>query len=181
MRSFDALCVASEAVGADGSRFQFLHGSIAPGWVFVSRRGEVKLGGFGFGCIKPERQRGLDEMIAAPEQLLGCQGETASIDIFQVGLLLHRMLFASGFVSEALARILGQVSGEAVAPTALPRTDPQLEILRHLLAEQPENRFASIHDVREAVDAVTPRGEPESEARAWLARQAAVRDGEIDP
>jgi eukaryotic-like serine/threonine-protein kinase len=165
----EALSGASAAVGLDGTRFAFLHGDIRPRWVFASRSGEVKLGGFGFGYIKPERQRELDEMSSAPEQLLGDQGETAQVDIFQVGLVLHRMLFASEFVSEALARIV-EVLGRAVAPSAIPVTDPALDqFLRRLLAERPEDRFSSIKEVRAAIESILPRGEWESEARASLA------------
>ena len=130
----------------------------------------MKLGGFGFGFIKPERQRRLNEMIAAPEVLLGSDAETAQSDIFQVGLLLHRMLCGSEFVSEALARIVGKVSGRAVAPTVVRAADPALErLLRRLLAERPEDRFSSVHEVRAAIDAILPHGASESEAaRAWL-------------
>jgi eukaryotic-like serine/threonine-protein kinase len=176
----EALCVASEAVGLDGTRFVFLHGAIAPRWIFASRAGEVKLGGFGLGYLKPERPRGLHETISAPEQLSGSDGETAASDIFQVGLVLFRMLFASDFVSAALARILGHESGRPVGPTALPATDPPLDrLLRQLLAERPEERFASIHEVRAAVEAALPRGDAERDARAWLAtRVERVLDSE---
>ncbi len=170
----DALCVASEAVGLDGSPFEFLHGCISPRWVFVSRRGEVKLGGFGFGYIKPERERGLDDVICAPEQLRGGD-QTAQTDMFQVGLLLHRMLFGSEFVSEGLARVRAKVAGHGVATaTVTPYADPQLEkLLRRLLAERPEDRFASITEVRDAIRSLAG-AEATSEGHRWLAAHASI-------
>jgi serine/threonine-protein kinase len=163
----DALCAASSLKAADGRPFELVHGAIAPRWVLVSRLGDVKLGGFGIGYLKPERRSGYDESIWSPERLLGVPDATAQSDLFQVGLVLHRMLFGVDYVSQAQARIREAVTRRDVARSVLPETEPRLDaLLRLLLAERPQDRFATHARAREALAAVTAEG---PEVRAWLA------------
>ena len=166
----DALSASSKALDREGRPFDFVHGSIAPRWVLVSRAGDVKLAGFGMGYLKPERALGFDESIWSPERLLGVPEATPQSDQFQVGLVLHRLLFASDYVSQAQARIREAVTRRGVARTVLPSTaDPTLDLfLKTLLAERPQDRFTT-HERARAALAPLLRAELAPEARAWLA------------
>lgn len=153
-----ALCAASESVGLDGSPFCYSHEAICPRWVFVSRSGAVKLGGFGFGFLKPEAPRRPEQVFATPGSWLGAPEEGRRIDLYQVGLLIHRMLHGTDFVSQARARILKAANGLDIAPTVFSGADAPLEdLLRGFLAERPEDRFGSISLARSALESMTPK------------------------
>ena len=163
----DALAAASHVVGGNGRPFELVHGSIAPRWVLVSRLGDVKLGGFGIGYLKPERRSGYDESIWSPERLLGVPDATAQSDLFQVGLVLHRLLVGVDYVSQAQARIMEAVTRRNVARSVLPEIEPRLDtFLRLLLAERPQDRFATPARAMEALAAITADG---PDVRSWLA------------
>ena len=166
----EALCASSRALDREGRPFDFVHGSLGPRWVLVSRAGEVKLAGFGVGYLKPERQVGFDESIWSPERLLGVPEATPQSDQFQVGLVLHRLLFAADYVSQAQARIREAVTRRGVVRSVLPSTSlPALDLfVRTLLAERPQDRFATHERARAALLPLL-RAEGEPNARDWLA------------
>ncbi len=177
----DALAYAHEgARAADGSPLAFVHGRVAPRHVFVSPRGAVKLGGFGFASLKPERPKGPDaaphfDESLAPELLRGEPSEP-SADLFGLGYVLHQMLFGAPFVSRAYARFRAVLEACTDAPPAPPPdAGPHLEpLLRSLLAERPEDRPASAAAARDAIDLAIDRlglrDATRAAAGAWVAR-----------
>lgn len=178
----DALA-AAHALSLDGKECSVLHSALAPRCVFVSREGVVKLSGFVTGRIKPESppmefDRSMADQIEArlnaapqwaPEQLRG-EESTRQSDAFLVGALLHSMLFGVDYVSKTMAAMRATKRS-----TTLSHDDPHSPVLRRLLAERPDERFQSMDDVRQALDALSPREESNDPllARTWLAARAA--------
>jgi tRNA A-37 threonylcarbamoyl transferase component Bud32 len=92
----------------------------------------------------------------SPEQARGRNAEVGpASDIFSLGTIFYEMLTGyPPFQGQSLTELLSQViSSEPSPPTALrPEVDPSLEaICLKMLAKRPQDRFASMRDVADAI------------------------------
>ena len=161
------VCAALEY--AHGRRLEgsarYFHGFLTPASVLVSYEGEVRVRGFGVwpsgireaGGATPD-----EEGYLSPEQVAGGPGDVRS-DVWAVGTLLFEMLTGrraheDGGREQAAARIAqARMKNAAGEDDALPR--PIAEILKKALAADPAGRFAEIHEMRKAVDALLFSGD----------------------
>ena len=143
---------------------RYFHGFVTPANVLVSYEGEVRLRGFGYW---PARVRELgavsesDALYLAPEQAAGGAGDSKS-DSFSVGALLFEMLTGQPLQEPGKPFDPARVTGARLqSPTtdddAIPK--PIREILQKSLAAAPAARYAEIHEMRKAVDALLFSGD----------------------
>jgi serine/threonine protein kinase len=135
-----ALAYAHEARDPVGQPMAVVHCDVSPSNVFISRRGEIKLGDFGVAQTAAVRE-GLGGQGAfgkvrylAPEQIRG-EPPTPRVDLFALGAVLFELLtnepaFPGSDVNEVGQRIL---RGEVRAPSAL-RTEVPDALDRLVLA-----------------------------------------------
>jgi TonB family protein len=162
-----ALMVASRVASAleylhgkkDDSGTKLFHGLLTPSKVVVSYDGEVKLKGLGLWSALREAEllEPAERLYLAPEQA-GTAGDPRS-DVYALGLILLHALTGrapdGGDPRMALAEAkVVNVSGEA-SPV------PKLlaETLGRALAEDPADRYASMADMRKAIDTLLFSGD----------------------
>ncbi|HEY3358753.1 MAG TPA: protein kinase [Polyangia bacterium] len=93
----DALDYAHRAVSATGQPLGIVHRDISPSNVFISRRGDVKLGDFGIARVTERTSKTQAGTLKgkygymSPEQVIGGDLDGRS-DIFSVGIVLAEML-----------------------------------------------------------------------------------------
>jgi TonB family protein len=162
-----ALMVASRVASAleylhgkkDDSGTKLFHGLLTPSRIVVSYDGEVKLKGLGLWTALREAEllEPAERLYLAPEQAGGA-GDPRS-DVYALGLIMLHALTGSapdgGDPRMALAEAkVVNVSGEA-APV------PKLlaETLGRALAEDPAARYASMADMRKAIDTLLFSGD----------------------
>jgi len=162
-----ALMVASRVASAleylhgkkDDSGTKLFHGLLTPSRIVVSYDGEVKLKGLGLWTALREAEllEPAERLYLAPEQA-GAIGDPRS-DVYALGLIMLHALTGSapdgGDPRMALAEAkVVNVSGEA-APV------PKLlaETLGRALAEDPAARYASMADMRKAIDTLLFSGD----------------------
>jgi serine/threonine protein kinase len=157
------ICEALEYIHQQG----FVYRDLKPGNVLIETRGFqsfVKLMDFGLA-----RPRGMPYLpnesslagsffYLAPELIAGAPADVPS-DLYALGVTLYEMITGrvpfSDFDEQT---VLAQHSKEAITPLSRSRADvpPALEaIVLRLLAKNPEERFASAHEVHQALEQVT--------------------------
>ena len=161
-----ALMVASRAASAleylhskkdDAGRALF-HGLLAPSRLVVAFDGEVKIKGLGLWPALAETSLlpASDRARLAPEQADGA-GDARS-DVYALGLVMLEALSGcapAGDPLEALtAARVASVSGES---SPLPK--PLGELLSRALAKDPAGRFASVAEMRKAIDTLLFSGD----------------------
>jgi serine/threonine-protein kinase len=158
----DALDYAHSRTGADGQRLGVVHRDVSPSNIFISRRGDVKLGDFGIARATEKQRRSKTQAgtlkgkygYMAPEQVAGAPVDGRA-DLFAVGIVLAEMLmgrrlFTAGNDLDVLLM---------VRDARLDRLDrygaeiaPKLRALvGTLLARNPEARFATAGAARDAL------------------------------
>ena len=163
-----ALMVASRVASAleylhgkkDDSGTKLFHGLLAPSRIVVSYDGEVKLKGLGLwpALREAELLEAAERAYTAPEQAAGGAGDPRS-DVYALGLILLHALTGRApdgrdpRVALAEAKVVN-VSGEA-SPV------PKLlaETLGRALADDPAARYASMADMRKAIDTLLFSGD----------------------
>jgi TonB family protein len=163
-----ALMVASRTASAleylhgkkDDAGASLFHGLLAPRHLAVAFDGEVKLKGLGLwpalrgSELLPEAERAF----LAPEQSQGGAGDARS-DVYSLGrVLLASITLAPPDGRDPLATL---AEARLIAPTgeAGPVPKPLADLLRRALAADPEARYASIADMRKAVDTLLFSGD----------------------
>ncbi|HXU74362.1 MAG TPA: protein kinase [Polyangia bacterium] len=95
----DALDYAHSQRGADGQPLGIVHRDVSPSNVFISRRGDVKLGDFGIARATEKQRQSKTQAgtlkgkygYMAPEQVVGGEIDGRA-DLFAVGIVLSEML-----------------------------------------------------------------------------------------
>ena len=136
-----------------------VHGLLTPGRLVVAFDGEVKVKGLGLwpalgatDLLKPEERAYL-----APEQAKG-QAEPRS-DVYALGLvLLEALLGQPPDGSDPLLHVTAaRIASPGGDPVPLPK--PLSALLRRSLGREPAARFASVAEMRKAIDAMLFSGD----------------------
>ena len=151
MRIAIAICDALEYIHAHG----IVHGDIRPENVMVGAGDHIKLIDFG-GAVKAGARRltltrlsqviGTSEYVS-PEELKGKRGDARS-DIYALGVMLYEML--TGKMPFQGTEPYDRLMNYPIPPREIdPAISPQLqEVIYRALEREPQNRYASAHDLR---------------------------------
>jgi len=147
-----------------------IHRDIKPDNIFVSKRGDYKLGDFGIARQVERTMSGLSKKgtytYMAPEVFTG-QDYGASVDTYSLGIVMYRLLnknrtpFLPPFPKPILpndrdASLQRRMRGEAIP--AIAGVDPALnDIILKACAFDRKGRFATAADMRQAIEAYIAR------------------------
>jgi serine/threonine-protein kinase len=130
-----------------------LHLDLKPGNILVGKNGKVKLLDFGIATVITSTNQSQlafvgTPLIASPEQIAGGQ-LTAATDVFQLGMLLHKLLTGKFPYKDTPASgegITGKNLREKIAQREISSTlNYELKaILQKCLEEDPEQRYAGV-------------------------------------
>lgn len=133
-----------------------LHLDLKPTNILIDKNGQVKLLDFGIATAITSGTGGQrpfvgTPMIAAPEQLKG-SGLTAATDVFQLGMLLHKLITGKYPVSDAVNLSEGFTRFNPEKLIRDPEISPEIgaelrAIIGKCLFLNPEERYASLSDL----------------------------------
>lgn len=158
----DALDYSHSQRGADGQPLGIVHRDVSPSNVFISRRGDVKLGDFGIARATEKQRQSKTQAgtlkgkygYMAPEQVIGGDIDGRA-DLFAVGIVLSEMLMGRRLftapndldvllmVRDARLDRLNRYGGDI--PPALRK------ILDRVLARDPESRYPTAGALRDTL------------------------------
>ena len=154
------LSYAHRKCDVTGMPLRIVHRDVSPQNVLISFAGEVKI--VDFGIAKAALRSGNTEVgvikgkyyYMSPEQAWGDEVDHRS-DIFSAGIVLHELLTGEMlYQEENLPKLLDRVRKAEILPPSRKRQDvpPELdEILMRAVARQPEDRWATAHDLAQAL------------------------------
>jgi serine/threonine-protein kinase len=185
-----AKSLAIFAQAADGLAYAHskgvIHRDIKPANIMVTPSGLVKIMDFGIARLRDSQRMTRDGQIVgtlaymAPEQLRGEQADERS-DLYSLAMVLYEMLTGSPPFAAASEYELIQAQMNAKPQRLhdlLPDADPRIEkALLRALAKKPSQRFASIAEFKNALDADAPR----PRIRGSLHRTAHTLAGRASP
>jgi serine/threonine-protein kinase len=158
----DALDYAHSQRGADGQPLGIVHRDVSPSNVFISRRGDVKLGDFGIARATEKQRQSKTQAgtlkgkygYMAPEQVVGGEIDGRA-DLFAVGIVLSEMLMGRRLftapndldvllmVRDARLDRLNRYGGDI--PPGLRK------ILDRILARDPDTRYPTAGALRDTL------------------------------
>jgi eukaryotic-like serine/threonine-protein kinase len=158
----DALDYSHSQRGADGQPLGIVHRDVSPSNVFISRRGDVKLGDFGIARATEKQRQSKTQAgtlkgkygYMAPEQVIGGDIDGRA-DLFAVGIVLSEMLMGRRLftapndldvllmVRDARLDRLNRYGGDI--PPALRK------ILDRILARDPDTRYPTAGALRDTL------------------------------
>jgi len=160
MEVLDALDYAHNATDAEGRPMYLVHRDISPSNIFVSKRGDVKLGDFGIAHAEQRESKTQAGTLKgkygymSPEQVLGAALDRRS-DLFALGIVLAEMfmgrrLFTARNDLDVLLMVRdGQTGRLDKYASDLPA--PLLAIVRKALQKDPAQRFPTAMAFRDAL------------------------------
>jgi len=181
-----ALAAIHAARHAEGNRLDLVHGDVTPTNIYLSTKGETKLGDFGAALATQTEsgaERGLRGKMgyAAPELMLG-QPADGRADQFALGVILGEMLVGGPVFSGdgELARLLAMRDGHhKPLLAAADRIDSALlAIVVRTLSPNPEDRFENCDQLASALEPFEGCGEeptPETELQQFVSWAREVR------
>jgi eukaryotic-like serine/threonine-protein kinase len=158
----DALDYAHSQRGADGQPLGIVHRDVSPSNVFISRRGDVKLGDFGIARATEKQRQSKTQAgtlkgkygYMAPEQVVG-GGIDGRADLFAVGIVLAEMLMGRRlFTAPNDLDVLLMVRDARLDRLNRYGTDippPLRKILDRILSRDPETRYATAGALRDVL------------------------------
>jgi serine/threonine protein kinase len=188
--SFKGACnlITHVANGLERAAGFMPHGGLNPAAIWVNKAGRVKVGELGLGRTIPSLARrgapngGPDHVYSAPEVLAGVAPSSAA-DVYSLGILLYEV-------------VTGQLPSSPFKPLSQAGADvpPVVDaILAKAFAQQPEARFATPMELRDALAAALAGGAPKLApvgqssaaagsvaAAAGAPRQAAVQQAQVE-
>jgi serine/threonine-protein kinase len=164
------LC-ACEAI-AEAHRFGIVHRDIKPKNLFLARRagGLPVLKVLDFGLAKVDIREdpsitGSQDIFGspaymAPEQMRSAKDVDARADIWALGVTLYELIAGEGpFEAPSVPEICAMVLKEAPPPLRAKRADVTAElakVVHRCLAKDPDDRYATILDLAEALEPFAP-------------------------
>jgi hypothetical protein len=155
----DAVCIAGQLLAALAHAHErgVCHGAISPASVFLTSRGEAKLADFGSVAAGgtnpalPADDSGGPGYIA-PERYLGAEADGRA-DLFAVGALLFQLLTGRPAYAGSPEQIAYRVCrGTTPLPSLVdPRWERYDRVVGRALAKDPDARFGSAHEFRDAL------------------------------
>jgi len=158
----DALDYAHSQRGPDGQPLGIVHRDVSPSNVFISRRGDVKLGDFGIARATEKQRQSKTQAgtlkgkygYMAPEQVVGGEIDGRA-DLFAVGIVLAEMLMGRRLftapndldvllmVRDARLDRLNRYGGDIPPPLR--------KILDRILARDPDTRYPTAGALRDTL------------------------------
>jgi eukaryotic-like serine/threonine-protein kinase len=163
----EVLRIAADVASALGHVHScgIVHRDVKPENLWITARGDIKLGDFGLSLADGECQPGAGASVEgtaayiAPEQALGAPADERS-DLYSLGALLCELLCAQPpFVSDdPEAALMAHLHTLPDAPSGQrPDVPPELdELVLSLLEKAPQNRPQAATDVIESLAAIRP-------------------------
>ena len=160
----NGLAYAHRRTDENGKEMHIVHCDVSPPNVLLSFEGEVKL--IDFGIAKSKQQLSITDPnvgfgkfgYMAPEQLVRGRKVDRRTDIYAAGVILYELLVGDRMVIQnegsdyrSLARMIasGKIDPPSKRDASVP---PELdELVMKAIAAEPENRFQTAEELREAV------------------------------
>jgi serine/threonine protein kinase len=153
----NALEYAHDMTDVNGNPLNVIHRDLSPSNIYLSLKGEVKLGDFGIARIDSSRYRQITMIpkgkfgYVAPEQVEGLPIDKRA-DIFAVGIVLAELLIGKKMFSGPSQLSIMLEIKDARLDTLEQNVDrvepPLLDILLGALARDPANRYGSAAEFR---------------------------------
>ena len=173
---------------AEAERLAVVHRDLKPANVMLASSGRVKVLDFGVAQRRPRPAAGADHPTqtsatvdvgsgfagtigyAAPEQMAGRPVDVRA-DLFSLGVMLYELICGERpFTGTNGAQILEAILTRDMPPFPNPARDPRLPVLenlvRRLLARHPEDRPATVADLRATFESIRLGARPASKAAA---------------
>jgi tetratricopeptide (TPR) repeat protein/predicted Ser/Thr protein kinase len=151
-----------------------VHCDIKPANVRVSAEDEVKIVDFGIALFQSSAMSRTGHLIGTPHYMAPEQVEGKAVDlradIFAVGAIAYELLaYRKAFEAESLAGVMSKIAQPGVTPdpSALPGADyPGLPaVVLKALAKDPAERYQSLEQMRDALEALVRQAAPRLLAR----------------
>ena len=151
-----------------------VHCDIKPANVRVSAEGEVKIVDFGIALFQSSAIAGTGRVAGTPHYMAPEQVEGKTVDrradIFSVGAIAYELLaYRKPFEAESLTGVMSKIAHDEVAPdaSALPGADyPGLPgVVLKAMAKDPAERYQSLEQMRDALEALVRQAAPRLLAR----------------
>jgi serine/threonine-protein kinase len=191
-RVADALDHAHRKRGADGAPLRVVHRDVSPANVLLGFDGSVKVIDFGIAeaSIRTRERAGVLRgkfAYMSPEMVRGLPVDRRS-DVFGLGIVLHELLTGERlFAAPSELAVMEKVRAAAVpSPTARNPAVPEAlsAVVLRALAPEPEARWGSAAELRDALvpwtHAGLPVGEPPAMARLLAGHFPAELRAELD-
>jgi eukaryotic-like serine/threonine-protein kinase len=158
----DALDFAHAKAGADGKLLGVVHRDVSPSNIFISRRGDVKLGDFGIARASEKERQSKTQAgtlkgkygYMAPEQVVGADVDGRA-DQFAVGIVLSEMLMGRRlFTAPNDLDVLLMVRDARLDRLEKHGADippPLRTVLNKILSRDPDGRFPTAAAARDAL------------------------------
>jgi serine/threonine-protein kinase len=158
----DALDFAHVKTGPDGRLMHVVHRDVSPSNIFISRRGDVKLGDFGIARASEKERQSKTQAgtlkgkygYMAPEQVVGAEVDGRA-DQFAVGIVLSEMLMGRRlFTAPNDLDVLLMVRDARLDRLEKHGGDippPLRQVLNKILSRDPEQRYPTAGAARDAL------------------------------
>jgi len=166
-----ALSSVHEATDSDGAPLYIVHRDVTPSNIYLSNRGDVKLGDFGIARVTRAPRSGQPTAglkgkfgYLAPEQVAGEEFDHRA-DLFSLAVVLGELLIGRrvfpGNGQLAVLLAIRDVNIEPLRRQAGTLPDGLMAVLERALARDPNQRFGSGNELAEAL---SPFAQPSAEA-----------------